>query len=427
MTELDREWLDWEDAKKAIGAHLSLADVQHSWGMSQEEGQWRLTVDVPGTAGQKFANAILRENGEVFFPMDDKLFVHRTLGSFREGLRRRRSELSAEIPWANGRHAWTMDDAKAMVAAAVNELAPGLGEKLEWTPSASDADGWAHSELKVGAERPVRFGVSRAGVVQVDGDPFLRASAGEPYPPPLDTMNRVLEATTKAVQARSTFIPAMTKKYTVSVTYEVVTPESAAAGDAAERGYEIEREALDREGLERLCSNHSFTEPSSSHLTSPMWFSTADPIQDRDYFELGHERRLSLHLNEVDGRAPEPEDYAEVARLLNVRVAGMEAYPAEPTGDRFGYYINLDERGDFYADVRDAVGKTVFEVRGGGSLSEDESSLVDDGFMADLRDLEGLTNYLREMNLIGPSDEVISSDEFEASLEAERDDGLSLG
>ena len=219
----------------------------------------------------------------------------------------------------------------------------------------------------------------------------------------------------------------MTKKYTVSVTYEVVTPESAAAGDAAERGYEIEREALDREGLERLCSNHSFTEPSSSHLTSPMWFSTADPIQDRDYFELGHERRLSLHLNEVDGRAPEPEDYAEVARLLNVRVAGMEAYPAEPTGDRFGYYINLDERGDFYADVRDAVGKTVFEVRGGGSLSEDESSLVDDGFMADLRDLEGLTNYLREMNLIGPSDEVISSDEFEASLEAERDDGLSLG
>lgn len=434
MTELDREWLDWEDAKQAIDTDLGRGGTRYSWSMSEAEGQLRLTVDVPGTSGQKFAVAILRENGELYFPMDDKLLVHRTLGGFHEGLRHRRSELSAEVPWAEGRHAWTLDDAKAMVAATVGELAPGAGETLKWEPSPSDPDRWAHADLKVGVERPVRFGVSRAGVVQVEGDPFLRARAGDPSPQPLDTMDRVLEATKKAIQARSSFIPAMAqdapdsgKKYTVSVTYEVVTPECVEAGDAAERGYEIERQVLDRDELKRLGDEYGFSEPSSSQLESRMWFSTVDPVQDRAYIEQGHERRFSLHLNEVDGREPELADVAEVARLLDVRVAGMEAYPPETAAGRFGYYINLDERGDFYADVRDAEGKTVFEVRAGNSLSEDESSLVDDGFMADLHDVNGLTNYLRDIGVIGPSAEVVPSDEFEASLEAERDDGLSIG
>lgn len=43
----------------------------------------------------------------------------------------------------------------------------------------------------------------------------------------------------------------------------------------------------------------------------------------------------------------------------------MTALP--DTHQRLVYYINLDERGSFYADVRqEANDKTVFEIRDGG-------------------------------------------------------------
>jgi len=42
------------------------------------------------------------------------------------------------------------------------------------------------------------------------------------------------------------------------------------------------------------------------------------------------------------------------------------------------YYVNLNERGSFYADVRDESGETVFEVRAGDALDADESDLVPD-------------------------------------------------
>lgn len=76
---------------------------------------------------------------------------------------------------------------------------------------------------------------------------------------------------------------------------------------------------------------------------------------------------------------------------------------------RFGYYIDLDERGDFYADVRDAAGRTVFEIRAGDLLDQDESSIFEDGYMRHKADLKGLTDYLRELGVIGAQD-------FEADL-----------
>ena len=66
----------------------------------------------------------------------------------------------------------------------------------------------------------------------------------------------------------------------------------------------------------------------------------------------------------------------------------------------YRYYVNLNERGSFYADVRDEAGETVFEVRAGNELPEGEPSLVEDGFMRDLLDTFGLTEYLRELNVI---------------------------
>ena len=62
----------------------------------------------------------------------------------------------------------------------------------------------------------------------------------------------------------------------------------------------------------------------------------------------------------------------------------------------YEYRINLDERGTFYADVRNAAGKTIFEVR-----AEDEPLwLVEDGFMKHARDVDGLHSYLVDMSVL---------------------------
>ncbi len=81
---------------------------------------------------------------------------------------------------------------------------------------------------------------------------------------------------------------------------------------------------------------------------------------------------------------------------------------------KYGYYINLDERGSFVADVRDEAGNTVFEVRAGDQLGEDECSIFEDGYMRDKHDLSGLQEYLRSIKVIGVSDTIVSMEEFEA-------------
>lgn len=90
--------------------------------------------------------------------------------------------------------------------------------------------------------------------------------------------------------------------------------------------------------------------------------------------------------------------------------------PSVLPSDLYGYFIDLDERGSFLADVRDLDGKTVFEVRAGDSLGEDETSLIDDGFMRDTRDISGLTDYLRSMNVIPSHASVVTMQEFEQAL-----------
>lgn len=72
----------------------------------------------------------------------------------------------------------------------------------------------------------------------------------------------------------------MSNTYNISVTYEVVTDESAEQGDVAERGYEREREDFDENEVQRLVREYGFSEPSSTRLDSAsalgQW-RTADP------------------------------------------------------------------------------------------------------------------------------------------------------
>ena len=73
----------------------------------------------------------------------------------------------------------------------------------------------------------------------------------------------------------------------------------------------------------------------------------------------------------------------------------------------FHYCVNLDERGDYYADVRSPDGLTIFEIKAGNLLDENETSIFEDGFMRHGKDMDGLTAYLRLLGVIPPQGVVL--------------------
>jgi hypothetical protein len=62
----------------------------------------------------------------------------------------------------------------------------------------------------------------------------------------------------------------------------------------------------------------------------------------------------------------------------------------------FKYYINLDERGEFFADVRDKKEKTVFEIHG--------FEIFEDGFMRHKKDIISLQQHLINLGIIKAKD-----------------------
>lgn len=68
----------------------------------------------------------------------------------------------------------------------------------------------------------------------------------------------------------------------------------------------------------------------------------------------------------------------------------------------YEYYINLDERGEFYADVRDEDGQTVFEIKGPEGIEA--------AFMNGPNDLRGLGQYLRIMGVISKGSMVVKGE-----------------
>ena len=51
----------------------------------------------------------------------------------------------------------------------------------------------------------------------------------------------------------------------------------------------------------------------------------------------------------------------------------------------YRYFINLDERGEFYADVRNVRDRSIFEIKG--------FEIFEDGWMRHKHDLDGLKRY----------------------------------
>ena len=70
----------------------------------------------------------------------------------------------------------------------------------------------------------------------------------------------------------------------------------------------------------------------------------------------------------------------------------------------YKYYININERGDFNADVRAPDGTTVFEIQNADHMWE----LVEDGFMHDGEDISGLFEHLCTIGLVTDNDRIVS-------------------
>ena len=58
----------------------------------------------------------------------------------------------------------------------------------------------------------------------------------------------------------------------------------------------------------------------------------------------------------------------------------------------YRYFINLDESGCFYADVRNTRGRSIFEIKG--------FEIFEDGWMRHSSDLDGLKRYLVHLGLM---------------------------
>lgn len=67
---------------------------------------------------------------------------------------------------------------------------------------------------------------------------------------------------------------------------------------------------------------------------------------------------------------------------------------------KYTYHINLDERGSFYADVRDGDENTIYDVKLGDNSKDYDFDLIDAGYMTHCRDVKGLSSYLEGMGII---------------------------
>ncbi|WP_411840030.1 hypothetical protein [Paracoccus sp. ME4] len=89
----------------------------------------------------------------------------------------------------------------------------------------------------------------------------------------------------------------------------------------------------------------------------------------------------------------------------------------------FGYSINLDERGQFYADVRDTEGNSIFEIK---TPEEGGDPGFEDLGMRHKDDLSGLRDHLVSLGVLERDAELLPLAEFERRIEPE-DDSLGMG
>ncbi len=96
-------------------------------------------------------------------------------------------------------------------------------------------------------------------------------------------------------------------EYTISVTFDTVTPESAEQGAVAGSGFTLEPTPIDSDDIAAYLENgaegllHSALGFAHAHSGyergNDASFYAADPVHDDIYFRHGEETRYAIHLN----------------------------------------------------------------------------------------------------------------------------------
>ena len=89
-----------------------------------------------------------------------------------------------------------------------------------------------------------------------------------------------------------------------------------------------------------------------------------------------------------------------------------ETQMEKPMSQDFGFYINLDERGEFFADVRRLDEQTIWELH-----TEEAAELVEDGFIDNPRDLQQIEKHLKSVGVLREADSLHGMQAFETIQE----------
>jgi hypothetical protein len=77
------------------------------------------------------------------------------------------------------------------------------------------------------------------------------------------------------------------------------------------------------------------------------------------------------------------------------------------------YFINLDERGEFYADVRDDEENTIIEfgdaIRAETSNMHSMPELIQEGYVKHGTDLKSIEKYLKDLGLFRSNDTLVKA------------------
>jgi hypothetical protein len=79
--------------------------------------------------------------------------------------------------------------------------------------------------------------------------------------------------------------------FTYSITYQIVSPESAENGDFEETGFKVKDENGTLAEIAEICEKEGISE-----IEGAAWLYSIDPEHNIDFFEKGHEKTYSLHI-----------------------------------------------------------------------------------------------------------------------------------
>lgn len=123
------------------------------------------------------------------------------------------------------------------------------------------------------------------------------------------------------------------------------------------------------------------------------------PFYDSDMSDDYDYDSASTAMEEMIATFKESQDYWDVKEAI--KKLEKNHVPV------YTYHINLDERGEFYADVRDENEQTVYTIK---SNEDGQIEQVEDGFMRHKDDLAGLERYLKQLEFLPKNAELVEAE-----------------